>query len=252
MTTLIQTALTGIRRAISLNLGQHAHGEQHHRSGGASVREVVFGANDGLVSNTALVAAVAGGTSDPAIIILGGVAGMVAGTISMALGAYVSTKSQRELHESEEAREFWEIEHMREHELAETRRIFRLKGITGPLLDEVVDAVSRDHDQWVKLMMTEELGLPSKPAKPHLAASVMGVSFAFAAIVPVLPFFFAEGAAALAATFIMSGIALFTVGAWRAMLSQGNMLRKGTEMVVLAGIAVAAAYGIGAAVGVAV
>ena len=147
MTTLIQSALTGLRRAISLNLGQHAHGEQHHRSEGASVREVVFGANDGLVSNTALVAAVAGGTSDPAIIILGGIAGMVAGTISMALGAYVSTKSQRELHEAEEAREFWEIEHMREHELAETRRIFRLKGITGPLLDEVVEAVSRDHDQ---------------------------------------------------------------------------------------------------------
>ena len=76
---------------------------------------------------------------------------------------------------------------MREHELAETRRIFRLKGITGPLLDEVVDAVSRDHDQWVQIMMTEELGLPSKPPKPYLAASIMGVSFAFAAIVPVLP-----------------------------------------------------------------
>ena len=166
---------------------------------------------------------------------------MVAGTISMALGAYVSTKSQRELHESEEAREFWEIEHMREHELAETRRIFRLKGITGPLLDEVVEAVSRDHDQWVKLMMTEELGLPSKPPKPHLAASVMGVAFAFAAIVPVLPFFFAEGVAALTATFVMSGLALFAVGAWRATLSQGNMLRKGTEMVVLAGIAAVAA-----------
>lgn len=252
MATLIHTALTGLRRAVSLNLGHHAHGEQHHRTGGTSVREVVFGANDGLVSNTALVAAVAGGTSDPGIIILGGVAGAVAGTISMALGAYVSTKSQRELHESEEAREFWEIEHMREHELAETRRIFRLKGITGPLLDEVVDAVSRDHDQWVQLMMTEELGLPSKPPKPHLAASVMGVSFAFAAVIPVLPFFVAEGAAALAATFVMSGLALFAVGAWRATLSQGNMLRKGAEMVVLAGIAVAAAYLIGTAVGIAV
>ncbi|MDE2838602.1 MAG: VIT1/CCC1 transporter family protein [Chloroflexota bacterium] len=252
MTTLIQTALTGFRRAIGLNIGHLAHGEHHHRTGGASIREVVFGANDGLVSNTALVAAVAGGTSDTGIIILGGVAGAVAGTISMALGAYVSTKSQRELHESEEAREFWEIEHMREDEIEETRRIFRLKGITGPLLDEVVDVVSRDHDQWVQLMMTEELGLPSKPPKPYLAASVMGVSFAFAAIVPVLPFFVAEGAAALAAAFVMSGVALFTVGAWRAALTQGNTLHKGAEMVVLAGIAVAAAYGIGTAVGVAV
>ena len=247
---ILQRAMLRIRRVLGGSPSDAGHPEQHRE--GASVREVVFGANDGLVSNTALVAAVAGGTSDVSIIILGGVAGAVAGTISMALGAYVSTKSQRELHESEEAREFWEIEHMREHELAETRRIFRLKGITGPLLDEVVEAVSRDHDQWVKLMMTEELGLPSKPPKPHLAASVMGVSFAFAAVVPVLPFFFAEGATALAATFVVSGLALFAVGAWRATLSQGNMLRKGVEMVVLAGVAVAAAYGIGTAVGIAV
>ena len=252
MATLIQNALSGIRRTLNLSRGRHAHGEQHHRSGGESIREIVFGANDGLVSNTALVAAVAGGTSDASVIILGGVAGAVAGTISMALGAYVSTKSQRELHESEEAREFWEIEHMREHELAETRRIFRLKGITGPLLDEVVDAVSRDHDQWVQLMMTEELGLPSKPPKPHLAAGVMGVSFAAAAVVPVVPFIVAEGAGALVGAFVLSGVALFAIGAWRATLTQGNMLRKGTEMVLLAGVAVAAAYGIGAAVGVVV
>ena len=247
----LQHAIRRIRRVFAAG-GVHAAGPEQHRPEGASIREVVFGANDGLVSNVALVAGIAGGTSNTDIIVLGGIAGMVAGTISMALGAYVSTKSQRELHESEEAREFWEIEHMREHELAETRRIFRLKGITGPLLDEVVDVVSRDHDQWVQLMMTEELGLPSKPPKPYLAAAVMGVSFAFAAIIPVIPFFIGEGTAALTATFVMSGLALFGVGAWRASLTSGNMLRKGTEMVVLAGIAVAAAYFIGTAIGVAI
>ena len=76
------------------------------------MREVVFGANDGLVSNVALIAGLAGGTSDARIIVLGGIAGMVAGTVSMALGAYVSTKSEREFRESEEAREYWEIENV--------------------------------------------------------------------------------------------------------------------------------------------
>ena len=223
-----------------------------HPSGGFAIREVVFGANDGLVSNVALVAGLAGGTSDARIIVLGGVAGLVAGAISMALGAYVSTKSEGEFRESEQAREFWEVEHMREQEIAETRRIFRLKGITGPLLDEVVDVVSRDHEQWVKLMMTEELGFPEKPPHPTLSAVIMGVSFAIAAAFPVAPYLLLEGPPALVASFGFTGVALFAVGGWRASLSSGNALRKGAEMVVLAGAAVAVAYFIGSAVGVVV
>ena len=155
--------------------------EGHHVEGGSFLREIVFGANDGLVSNVALVAGIAGGTDDPKIILLGGIAGLVAGAISMALGAYVSSKSEREFRDSEEQRERWEIENMREAELQETRQIFRLKGITEPLLDEVVEAVSRDREQWVKLMMTEELGFPNEPPRPKVAAMIMGVAFAIAA-----------------------------------------------------------------------
>ncbi len=247
----LENAVDRIRGAFRLRRRGAGHRERHRRDGSA-VHDVVFGANDGLVSNAALVAGVAGGTSDPAVILLGGVAGVVAGAISMALGAYISTKSQREHHQSEQAREHWEVEHMREQEVEETRRIFREKGITGPLLDEVVEAVSHNPDQWVQLMMTDELGFPKDPPKPALAAVVMGVSFAAAAIIPVAPYFFAEGTAALPASFALSGAALFAVGMWRASLGSGQALRKGIEMVVLAGAAVAAAYFIGRAVGVAV
>ncbi|MEX2431457.1 MAG: VIT1/CCC1 transporter family protein, partial [Dehalococcoidia bacterium] len=90
---------------------------ERHSSGGGTLREVVFGANDGLVSNVALVAAVAGGTMESSFVLLAGTAGAVAGAISMALGAYISTKSEREFRDSEEARERWEVEHMREQEL---------------------------------------------------------------------------------------------------------------------------------------
>ncbi len=223
-----------------------------HRPEGSWLREVVFGANDGLVSNVALVSGIAGGTGNPDIILLGGIAGLVAGAISMALGAYISTKSEREYRDAEEARERWEIEHMREQELAETRQIFEAKGITGPLLDEVVDVVSRDHDQWIRLMMTDELGFPNEPPRPMVSAVIMGVAFAFAAFFPVLPYLFTDGSTALGISLSLTGVALFGVGALRAWLTTGSMLFKGAEMVVLAAAAVGIAFAIGQAVGVSV
>ena len=223
-----------------------------HRGGGTVVREVVFGANDGLVSNVALVAGIAGGTAEQSIIVLGGIAGLVAGAVSMSLGAYISTKSERELREAEEARERWEVEHMREQELAETRAIFRAKGITGTLLDDVVAAVSRDPEQWVRVMMTDELGYADQPPRPLRSAVLMGIAFAVAAFFPVAPYFFAQGTAAFAASLTLAGLALFAVGAWRASLTGGTVLRKGAEMVLLASAAVVVANLVGRLVGVAI
>ena len=223
-----------------------------HQMQGSFLREMVFGANDGLVSNVALVAGIAGGTSNTNVILLGGVAGLVAGAISMSLGAYVASKSEHEFRDSEERRERYEIEHMRDLELAETRHIFQLKGIDEPLLDQVVEAVSRDNEQWIKLMMTEELGFPDQPPRPSLSAVVMGVAFAAAAFFPIAPYLVAEGSAALGASLGLTAAALFGVGALRSRFSNGAVLRKGTEMVVLATVAVALAYGIGRLVGVSV
>ena len=249
---MLEQTVRHVRRLImpwiSRSNGQRRH--EGHRPEGSMLREVVFGANDGLVSNVALVAGIAGGTSDPKVIVLGGVAGLVAGAISMSLGAYVSTKSEREFREAEEARERYEVEHMREVELAETRHIFRLKGITGPLLDEVVETVSRDQDAWVQLMMTEELGFPDQPPRPVLSAALMGIAFAVAACAPVAPYLFLEGTPAFVASVGFTGAVLFAVGAWRATLSAGNVLVKGTEMVLLAAAAVVVASLIGRLVGV--
>jgi VIT1/CCC1 family predicted Fe2+/Mn2+ transporter len=228
------------------------HPSEGHRPEGGLLREVVFGANDGLVSNVALVAGLAGGTADPSVILLGGVAGLVAGAISMSLGAYISTKSEREFRDAEERRERWEVEYMREQELAETRSIFRLKGIEEPLLDQVVEAVSRDHEQWVKLMMTEELGFPDQPPRPRVSAVIMGVAFAASAFFPVAPFLFIEGNTALASSIALTGAALFAVGALRGALTTGAKFAKGVEMVLLAAVAVAAANAIGRLVGVSV
>lgn len=223
-----------------------------HQIKGRFLRELVFGANDGLVSNVALVAGIAGGTANPKVILLGGVAGLVAGAISMSLGAYVSTKSEHEFRESEETRERWEVDNMREQELAETAHIFRLKGITGPLLDEVVQAVSRDHEQWIKLMMTEELGFADQPPRPKVSAAIMGIAFSVGALFPVVPYIFLEGALAYITSLSLTAAALFGVGALRASMTTGSMWRKGLEMVILGGGAVAIASLIGRAVGVSV
>ena len=221
-----------------------------HRAEGSFLREVVFGTNDGLVSNVSLVAGVAGATNDPKTVLLAGVAGLVAGAISMSLGAYVSTKSEREFRDSEERRERWEVEHMPAEERAEIRQIFQEKGITGPTLEQVVEQVTKDKETWVQVMMRDELGFSQSPTRPVLAAVVMGIAFAVAAIFPVAPFAVAEGNGALLASVGLTAGALFGVGAWRAYLTSGKVWRKAVEMVGLAAVAVVAANLIGRLVGV--
>jgi VIT1/CCC1 family predicted Fe2+/Mn2+ transporter len=141
---------------------------------------------------------------------------------------------------------------MRDQELAETRNIFRLKGIPEQLLDEIVQAVSHDQEQWVKLMMTEELGFADQPPRPKISAIVMGVAFSAAAMFPVLPYFFTEGSTAFVTSLSLTAAALFGVGALRASMTAGGLWRRGVEMVVLGGAAVVIANVIGRAVGVTV
>ena len=220
-----------------------------HRPEGNLIREVIFGANDGFVSNVALIGALAGGTSDPKIIVLGGIAGLTAGALSMGLGAYISTKSEKEFREAEERRERWEIENMRDLEIAETRNIFMAKGLSGPLLDEVVSVVSSDPDKWVDLMMVEELGFPNSAPKPKTSAIVMAFSFAAAAFSPVVPYIFLEGQAAFVLSLASTAVALVALSVWRSYLTSGKFLKQASEMVLLAALAVTASNIIGRLVG---
>ncbi len=248
--SLWNTGVRRVRRIIRPWVSRRHDHDEDHPDEGAALREIVFGANDGLVSNVALVAGIAGGTSDPKIIILGGVAGLVAGSISMGLGAYVSTKSERDFRSSEEARERWEIEHLRDKEIDETKKIFSEKGIEEPLLTEVVNAIIKDHERWIKIMMTEELGFPDHPPRPIFSALVIGIAFALAASFPVIPYFFLNGQYALITSFFFTGAALFGIGSWRAVLSKGNAFINGAEMIALAGTGVAVAFFIGRLIGI--
>lgn len=223
---------------------------ERHPTGGDTVREVVFGANDGLISSLAFVSGMAGATPDRTAILMAGLASVVAGTVSMAIGAYVSTKSVREFQESEEQRERYEIEHLPELERAELAEIYRQKGFAGAELERVLDRLTEKPERWLRIMMTEELGLAGEVLKPAVAALVMGLAFVLGGIVPVSPYFWSEGTAALSTSVGFTAIGLFGVGCWRGALANRSWLRKGLEMVGLGGLSFTLSYGIGWLLGV--
>ena len=225
---------------------------ERHPAGGRTVREVVFGANDGLISSLALVSGMAGATPNRSAILIAGLAGVVAGTVSMAIGAFVSTKSVREFQESEEQRERYEIEHVPELEREELAEIYRQKGFAGAELERVLDRLTENPERWLRVMMAEELGLAGEVLNPYMAALVMGIAFALGGIVPVISYFWSEGTVALITSVGLTAVGLFGVGCWRGALANSSWLRKGLEMVGLGGLSFILSYGIGWLLGVSI
>lgn len=223
---------------------QGAHREPHPR-GGSWLRDVVFGLNDGLVSILALVAGVAGANPGPRVVLLAGLAGVVSGAASMAIGAYISAKSEREFYRSELAREKHEMQHLREVEIQEVRDIYREKGFEGEELEFVVGRIVADPEVWLRVMMHEELGLSGDIPHPAKIGAVMGIAFIIGGMVPVLPFVFAAGATAETTSFAASSAALFAAGAGRSRFTARNPWRGGLEMLAAGLLAVAVAYWLG-------
>ena len=126
-----------------------SHSEAAHVPGGGSVRDLVFGANDGLVAAFAVVTGLHGATSATRLVFTGGLAELIGGTIAMSLGAWLATKSAREYYVAEHAREEYEVEHFPELERAEVREAFAKEGFSGEILDRVVEHVTADRRRWV-------------------------------------------------------------------------------------------------------
>ncbi len=223
---------------------------ERHPAGGGTLREVVFGANDGLISSLALVSGMAGATTSRGAILLAGLAGVVAGTVSMALGAYISTKSVREFRDSEERRERYEIAHLPALERAELAEIYRRKGFAGAELERVLDRLTETPERWLQIMMSEELGFAGEVLNPYVAAAVMGAAFAVGGMVPVCSYFVSSGTVALAFSAGLTAIGLFGVGWWRGTLVGRGRLGKGTEMILLGALSFALSYLIGWFIGV--
>jgi VIT1/CCC1 family predicted Fe2+/Mn2+ transporter len=238
-------------RDIAETDGTELHPDAH-RSGGEWIRDATLGANDGLVSILTLLAGVAGASSDSRTILIAGLAGLVAGAISMGVGAYVSAKAYRSYYRAEMLREVEEMREKPDIEREEIRTIYRDRGFDGELLERVVDTITSNPRVWLKVMMSEELGLSASFGRPFGAAAVMFVSFLLGGIVPVVPFLFLGGVIALVWAFAVTAVALLAAGGLRSRFTGERPLVAGLELVAMAAIGVGAAHLIGRIVGVAV
>ncbi len=169
----------------------HTRLEKAHKPQGKNLRDLIFGANDGFVSSLALVAGMSGAFTSNKVVLVAGLAGAVAGGISMALGAYLSVKSEKEYYEGELEREEREVKEVPHKEREEIRDIYRQKGFTGQDLERAVEIITSNKERWISVMMEEELKLmESDQGSPYKAGLLTGLSFFLAAMVPIIPFFF--------------------------------------------------------------
>lgn len=220
--------------------------ETWHTSGGGAMRELVFGVNDGLVSTLSLVSGVAGAAVSQGVVLLAGFAGLLSGAISMAAGAYISTKSQREVYEAQVNREREELEQDPEEEKAELRTLYRLKGYSVEEAERLVERISQDGDLMLESLVRDELGLmPEAFPNPLLAGAQSGGAFVVGALIPLIGYLFFSG---MTATVVSAGIsiaALFVVGVLKTLFTGLSWLRSGLEMVVIGIFATAITYWIG-------
>ena len=215
--------------------------------GGGGVRDMIFGANDGLVSTLAFVAGVVGAITNPSIVLLSGVAELFAGTISMAVGSYQSSKSELEVLEREGQRKKVKKGKTPEEEREELIKFYEAEGFKRGEADAIVDRIAKEKEQPLQVEALEELGLaPEELGKPIKAGVLCGVSFGLAALVPILPFALPIGIwDAMIASAIGTMATLFGVGAMKTIFSRRNWVRSGLEMMAIGASAAAITYLIG-------
>jgi VIT1/CCC1 family predicted Fe2+/Mn2+ transporter len=223
-----------------------------HRGGlGGNLRATVFGVNDGLVSNASLVLGVAGAGAPGSFVLVSGIAGLLAGALSMAAGEYVSVRSQREMYEYQIALEREEIAEYPEEEAEELALIYEARGVALTQAREVSRALLARPDQALDVLAREELGLnPDNLGSPWGAAAASFLSFAAGAAVPLVPFLVGlSGTRAIAATAVITGVALFAVGLALSLFTGRQALRGALRMVLIGGGAGTLAFFVGRALG---
>ncbi len=224
---------------------------RHRGASGNAIRAAVLGANDGLVSNLSLVAGVAGADPGRDVVVLAGIAGLLAGSLSMALGEWVSVRSSAEYFQNQIAIERDELAEIPEEEEEELVLIYQARGMDLEQARAAAANVMSDPDRALETLAREELGLSEEvDANPWVAAGTSFVMFAIGAILPVIPWFITSGVAATVASVILSAFGLFALGALITIFTGRGTLFSGARMLVLGLLAAAITFGIGTAIGV--
>ena len=230
--------------------------ERMHIEGGDLIRQVVMGANDGIVSIFALLAGVAGANQPASIILLTLLAASIAGALSMAVGEFVSSKSERNYFENEILKERLEIKLVPHIEREELKLIYLKKGLSGEILDKVVDNIIKNEDQWVKEMVIDELGVAEIEQEGELKGTlVIFISFILGAIFPTLPYILFQALPGMTIFWIATGLTffgLFFIGAMKKYITGVNWIKSGLELLLAGTFAFGVSFIIGQFLGVSV
>jgi VIT1/CCC1 family predicted Fe2+/Mn2+ transporter len=219
-----------------------------------TLRAAIFGVNDGLVSNAALIMGFAGADQPRTVILLAGISGLLAGAFSMGAGEYVSMRVQREVLERMLHLEAHELGSDPEGERAELAELYERKGVPAELADALASELSKDPATALDTHAREELGIDPDEGlgSPWGAASSSFLTFSIGALVPLVPFLFLEGTSAVIASALITALALLGVGALTARLTGRSPLLSGLRMLAIGGTAAIVTYLIGLALGVSV
>lgn len=240
-----------VQNSVS-NESQHPTEKDEHKSGTQYVRDLILGFNDALVSVFAIVAGVFGAGLASQDILITGIAAALAGALSMAIGEYLSTKSQEEVYQAERKVEKEHLKIYPEHEKQELREMYQKKGFEGEILEKIVEVISSDPDVFLEVMMVEEFGvLKAERRLPYIAMLLVFFAFLIGSIAPVLPFALISGNAEVATlvALTLSSIGLFAVGAGKIYFTRGSIIKSGTENMVMGLFAAAITFTIGLAIG---
>jgi len=223
--------------------------EAWEMGGGGGVRDVIFGANDGLVSILALVAGVYGAVTESHFILIAGMAGAIAGAISMGAGAYLSSKSEKEVTERESERKGIRKKGTPEEEKEELVKFYQARGFKRQEAEAIATRVASEMELRSEHTIGEEVGLTLEESWPPIKAGTLtGSSFAVVSLIPILPFAFMEVTSAVITAVIASVATLFGVGASKAIFTRKSWIRSGLEMMAIGTLAAAATYAIGLAI----
>ena len=224
---------------------------EHHRDiQGGTARAAVFGASDGLLTNVSLILGVAGASPTAGLVRLAGMAGLVAGAISMAAGEYISMTAQRELFRRELAVEREELRRNPDFERRELVAVYMGRGVPRAIAEDFVEALTRDPEVALQVHSHEELGIdPSRTGSPFGAAASSFISFAIGAVIPLVPWFLATGWVAVLASIGLGAVAAVAIGCGIGYFSERSILRAALRQLLITAGCAAVTFGVGRLVG---
>jgi VIT1/CCC1 family predicted Fe2+/Mn2+ transporter len=232
------------RKMLDTILGR----ERWHVRGTGWIGDAIYGVNDGLGAVFGIVSGMAGYTGGSEVVLAAGLAGTLASALSMGAGAYLASKSEREVYESEVTRERRELEADPEEEQTELELFYQLKGFSPEEAHTMVGRLMADKKEFLKALVHEELGMTEESFPNPLRSTVSAtVSTAIGGFIPVVPFFFTHGMPAVIASFVVSTVAHFAVGASKALVTTRPWWASGLEMTAVGILEAAITYGVGVA-----